>query len=86
MQRVTKKNHIMANTLANNFRLPAFNELVNISMLRRVGKVTRMSPNRLPRQMLCAWMDGARPKGRPTLYLGQRSFSSWPYRPNSAFH
>ena len=22
----------------------------------------------------------------PTLYLGQRSFSSWPYRPNSAFH
>ena len=21
-----------------------------------------------------------------TLYLGQRSFSSWPYRPNSAFH
>ena len=24
--------------------------------------------------------------GRVTLYLGQRSFSSWPYRPNSAFH
>ena len=23
---------------------------------------------------------------RYTLYIGQRSFSSWPYRPNSAFH
>ena len=50
--RVTKKNRITATTLANNLGLPPFTELVNVSMLRRVGKVARMSPNRLPRQML----------------------------------
>jgi len=72
LNRVTKKNGISATTLANNLGLPPFTELVNISMLRRVGKVARMPPNRLPRQMLCAWMDGARPKGRPNDTFGRR--------------
>ena len=31
-----------------------------------------MPPNRLPRQMMCAWMDGARPKGRPNDTFGRR--------------
>ena len=29
-------------------------------------------PNRLPRQMLCVWMDGTRQQGRPHGMLGQR--------------
>ena len=72
LNRVTKKDHITAKTLANNLGLPPFTELVNISMLRRVGKVARMPPNRLPRQMMCAWMDGTRPKGRPNATFGRR--------------
>ena len=72
LNRVTKKNRISAATLANNLGLPPFTELVNISMLRRVGKVARMPPNRLPRQMMCAWMDGTRPKGRPNDTFGRR--------------
>jgi len=72
LNRVTKKNRISAVTLANNLGLPPFTELVNISMLRRVGKVARMPPNRLPRQMMCAWMDGKRPKGRPNDTFGRR--------------
>ena len=65
LNRATKKSRISVATLANNLGSPPFTELVNISMLRRVGKVARMPPNRLPRQMMCAWMDGTRPKGRP---------------------
>ena len=72
LNRVTKKNRISATTLANNLGLPPFTELVNISMLRRVGKVARMPPNRLPRQMMCAWMNGTRPKGRPNDTFGRR--------------
>ena len=65
LNRVTHRDRITATQLAANLGLPSFADLVNIPMLTTVGKKARMPPHRMPRQVLCAWMEGTRPQGRP---------------------
>ena len=59
---VTKRDRIKAIQRASNLSLPPFSDIVGTALLRwtRTCNIVRMSSERLPRQMMFAWM-GAPP-------------------------
>lgn len=69
---VTKRDRITATQLTSNLGLPPFSDIVDTAFLRWTGNIVRMSSERLPRQMMFAWMVGTRPTGAPSKTVGQR--------------
>ena len=67
---VTKRDsdRITATQLTSNLGLPPFNmffsDIVDTALLRWTGNIVRMSSERLPRQMMFAWMVGMHPPDR----------------------
>ena len=60
---------------------PVLGQVGQIPLVRGLGKRSFLEDDRPRWEAL-----GKSETVSPTLYLGQRSISSWPYKPNSAFH
>ena len=47
------------------FQIESIRDIAYSRQLRWIGKIARMGNNRMPRKMLCCWLNDSRPVGRP---------------------
>ena len=75
MHRVTRKHtwdhHISTQELEQRLGLETIDFYISRRQLRWLGHVSRMGPERLPRQMLSCWVPHPRPRGAPQLTYGR---------------
>ena len=75
MSRVTRKHtwdhHISTQELGQQLGLESIDVYVTRRQLRWLGHVSRMSFERLPRQMLSSWVPSDRPQGAPRMTYGR---------------
>ena len=64
------KRRIRTKTLLRRTKLPTIREMVASRQLRWVGKVARMDDSRTPKQLMTAWVNAQRPRGRPEQTFG----------------
>ena len=63
--------HISSEILRKRLNLPKMSLLLIRRQLRWAGHVSRMKPSRLPRKMMTAWCQQARPRGGPKFTFGR---------------
>ena len=47
------------------FQIEPIRDIAYSRQLKWLGKIARMGNNRMPRKMLCCWLNSPRPVGRP---------------------
>ena len=64
---MTQVEHLcITNTqILDEFKIESIRDIAYSRQLKWLGKIARMENNRMPRKMLCCWLNSPRPVGRP---------------------